>query len=593
MNNFAAQFNAFRTQQERDEAYLFELRRTNAVKREAIATLEEKIARCKEHEAEQKRKREIAENQQKEQMEKLSVNVIKAKNLLTDVESFFAHSASLATTDAEIRERLADFKMKLEKIKEANKNLREVIRETMQPVTVAPDEVAEIRGIVNTAMEKLNARAKAFDLTAIVAEVQTIEQQRKERMKMSETLVEKRELLSALDIDNGSFSQTLEEKEESSNRLEALSSQNIAREQKLASVTAELRETQQQIADLKQKNAEVHAEIASTSAELTRMKTKIFENDEALQAFRKKHDQWKAEIGLEEQKLQVERLKVIESYLHQHEENERKAAELRSILHESRSELEELKKQVEHKQQKLSETRARHENLRKDVEAKKQAMEKEMEDAMAEMQRQEAEIQRIESESEQVRNKNNEIENAIQLLKHQLSTKADELAVAKENFRQMLEAQEAEKQKELSMAKKKATPVKLKSFSQLLKERTRGKDSLKQQSSHRKDTEQTLKKAMSSDKQHGIGAAAHALESNSEDSPDVMPKKRRHKKRQAGALKANKVKKPENVTETEHTAKGPMRKERSFSDFSPASEDEADDFDAGNAGAVEGDVVSD
>lgn len=98
--------------------------------------------------------------------------------------------------------------------------------------------------------------------------------------------------------------------------------------------------------------------------------------------------------------------------------------------------------------------RARHENLRKDVEAKKQAMEKEMEDAMvealkvtllfnsaafwrifeAEMQRQEAEIQRIESESEQVRNKNNEIENAIQLLKHQLSTKADELAVAKVSY---------------------------------------------------------------------------------------------------------------------------------------------------------------
>ncbi|KAK6054015.1 hypothetical protein COOONC_08482 [Cooperia oncophora] len=203
MDNFAALFNAFETRVGSGNEHILQLQQSNAKKQETIASLKERIARYKQQESEQKAIRENAERSRKELLQKLSKSLISARTLQGEFEKLSEQFSVQTKIDQELRMKMCDLNVRLSRIAEADKQLRNDVQKLKEPVAVAPQAIAAVQEMEKNVEEKLKMRRDAFDLTALVAEVQTIEQQRQERLKMSEELREKFEYSSAQDVDNG------------------------------------------------------------------------------------------------------------------------------------------------------------------------------------------------------------------------------------------------------------------------------------------------------------------------------------------------------------------------------------------------------
>ncbi|KAK5978435.1 hypothetical protein GCK32_014956, partial [Trichostrongylus colubriformis] len=202
MDNFNALFNAFEERANNDNQCLFQLQRSNAVTQETIACLKEKIARYKQVENEQKMKRENAEHLRKELMEKLSTSLNCAKILQADFEKLSEQSAAQAKTDQELRAKMSELYARLSGIADMEKQLRGCLQNLKHPILVEPQVTAAIQDMRMKVLDNLKTRWAAFDLTTLIAEVQGLESQRQERLKISEELEGKSEHSAAHDGDN-------------------------------------------------------------------------------------------------------------------------------------------------------------------------------------------------------------------------------------------------------------------------------------------------------------------------------------------------------------------------------------------------------
>ncbi|PIO70766.1 hypothetical protein TELCIR_07371 [Teladorsagia circumcincta] len=281
MDNFTAFFDAFETRVHYGNENLLQRQQSNTMKQvETVACLKEKIARYKQQENEQRTKRENAEHQRKELMGKLS----------------------------KMRAKMSDISSALARVAGSEKQLRSHIQYLKQPATSAPQDIAAIQELKSNVRVKLKRRSDAFDLTALIAEVQAIEQQGKERQKMSEELHEKFGYSSAQVVDNEMLQERLDsiqnelssiedertklagQKYAIDNRLMEITSQEENSRKEIAAVESELNDVEHQALELKQKQAEVEAQIASTSLELEEMRAKVKQDEETLQVSKKDHE---------------------------------------------------------------------------------------------------------------------------------------------------------------------------------------------------------------------------------------------------------------------------------------------------------------
>ncbi|KAK6057611.1 hypothetical protein COOONC_04871 [Cooperia oncophora] len=236
---------------------------------------------------------------------------------------------------------------------------------------------------------------------------------------------------------------------------------------KLDSVKCELEELERQTLEVKQKQTENEAQVAAASSELEEQKAEVQREEEALKASREDYENRKAgavaefekaesdfqqqaselsqqlESGhkvIEEAKTECEKLKESERLLNEFGETNRQTVEMQSKLPQMEKECEELRMKIESKRATLELENLKIEDLRKGAESNKLAKQRELEDENAEVAGLEAEVLRLETEADDMQNKKYELEGEIHLIKHQLSTKADELAAAKESFCHMQEA---------------------------------------------------------------------------------------------------------------------------------------------------------
>ncbi|KAK5973291.1 hypothetical protein GCK32_018171 [Trichostrongylus colubriformis] len=141
--------------------------------------------------------------------------------------------------------------------------------------------------------------------------------------------------------------------------------------------------------------------------------------------------------------LQCEQLKESEHFSFEFGENSEKTMELQSKLSEMKEESAQLEKKVKEKRANSTTQSSKIEVLRQSAESNKLAKERELKDAEGEVSGFEAEAMRLEAEAEDLQNKKYELEGEVHLIKHQLSTKTEELAAAKENFCHMQVAAQA------------------------------------------------------------------------------------------------------------------------------------------------------
>ncbi|WKY00220.1 hypothetical protein Q1695_014793 [Nippostrongylus brasiliensis] len=489
MSNILAQLNAWRARLSNDQAKAIEVKKTNAVKQEIVESLSEKLAVRKQQEAELIQKREMAELQRKKQMERVVSNCSRAKTLLTDMGDLSSLLTSQTKADSELRAKLAEMSGKMASINENEARLHASVQELREPVSIGSEHVEEIREMKTTALGKLNARRDTFDLTALVAEIQAIEKQRIETAELSEQQRAKSEMLAALELDNESqdeqqslFTDELaaaaeqsrkiaEENEKKEIGLTTITAEKTALEQNIKSAEADSENIESEITDLTQKKAELDSQIVSKTIELEQGKAQVQEKQRVL-------DQWKTTVEIEEFELQggtqmisdkinqqctelsklidshrkaaeeasaeVERLTQYEPLLQKYEENDREISDIRSKLAEANESRSVLAGKIDEKNAKLADKTSKLESLRKDADLRRQAMGNEIEDVDKKIEEMEGEIRKLEDEAKDVQNQKFELEGEIHLLKHQLSTKTEELTVAKEQYCRMKEVGEIE-----------------------------------------------------------------------------------------------------------------------------------------------------
>ncbi|EYB97351.1 hypothetical protein Y032_0141g2222 [Ancylostoma ceylanicum] len=489
MNNFIAQFNVFESRADADKSSLDAIQRLNSMKQDVITKLKEELERYKSSEAERKQKRDDAERKRIELKEKLTENLNQVKTLSSQVDAHEVKRVSQAKTVHDVRSKLAELRTRISNIANKEKQLMDDMHPMKQPASVQSDLVSDVYVMKETIEKELSGRRDSFDMTAIVAEVQALENLRKERIKMSEELAAKTELLAALDADNEALQLNAEELQRKLSLLEAEkeklineSGANTAQLEELSSKIAdlekeieesghELKELESQIATETQLQEEIELQLKSTTEELEEKKQQCLQEEMALkkleEEFEKKKVEHEVELenmtkeyeqriedmkaqqacrrkAIDETAAEVEKLEKVECFLNTYRENCNKIQEKHANLATLQEELEDLRRKCEEKKEKLAEENARLLDLRQDVENKKREMDKDLEDAKNQIEALHIDMLRVESEAMDLQNKGYEIEGEIHLVKHQLSTKSEELIAAKNEYFLMKEMQEAE-----------------------------------------------------------------------------------------------------------------------------------------------------
>ncbi|KAJ1356782.1 hypothetical protein KIN20_014573 [Parelaphostrongylus tenuis] len=204
MENFIKEFNALESQSATDKARLEELDRNIAMKQEAIANMKKELARYTEMDKKQNEKRENSEFQRKSVMENVAVNLTRAKKLSSELETLGLECANQVVNKDEVQTKLCAVRTQMSKIEELEGKLRSDVHDLKQPPALAtPGLITEMRAKQASIRKELSNRMAAFDLTEIVADVQYIQNQRKQISELSKELETKSEILSNLDTESG------------------------------------------------------------------------------------------------------------------------------------------------------------------------------------------------------------------------------------------------------------------------------------------------------------------------------------------------------------------------------------------------------
>ncbi|VDO21621.1 unnamed protein product [Haemonchus placei] len=479
MDNFTALFNAFEIQTDHDNRCLFQLQQNNVIKQGTIARLKEKVAQYKELEAEYKRRRESADSRHEELMKNLSSNLTCAKVLQVKFDKLTEQSTVQAKTEQELRAKICDLNAMVSRIAVARNQLCSSIQSLKQPVPVAPNSVAVIQEMRKKLLGKFKMRCDAFDMTALVTELQAIEQQRQVRLEVSEELRVKFEHSSAQDVDNdmlqekidilrNDYSNTVGEVKKVAGQKgandiiltkEDSSKSNLHKE--LSSIRSKVGVVEQHTLALKHKQAELGARSASASFELGEKSTKFQRDEMVFQASREEYESKESETSNEIEKIEnsfqkqcselslnleigrkamteveaeSEKLKGWERLLFKYEEDRRKIVELQSKLTEMKGDCEGLLKKAEERRASLAKETMKIGELRQGAESNKLANEQELANTNMEVSGLQCEVMRLEGEVKDMKNKNCQLEGEVRLIKHQLLAKSSQLTVAKEKF---------------------------------------------------------------------------------------------------------------------------------------------------------------
>ncbi|RCN47816.1 hypothetical protein ANCCAN_06153 [Ancylostoma caninum] len=481
-----------------DRLALEAVQRLNSMKQDVIAKLKEELERYKSSEAERKQKRDDAERKRLELKEKLAANLAQVKTLSSQVEASDVNRVSQAKTVHDVRTKLANLRTRISNIADKEKQLMDIMHPLKQPACVEQNLVSDVYVMKETIEKELSGRRDSFDMTAIVAEVEALESVRKERIKLSEELAAKTEMLAALDADNEALQLNVEElqrklslleaekekvihqSEANTTELEELTSRIADLEKEIEESDHELKELESRISTETQLQEEIELQLKSASEELEEKKEQCLQEEKILremeEEFEKKRVESEMELenmlkeyeqriedveaqqgscrqAIEEAAAEVEKMEKAESFLNTYRENCNKIQEKHTNLATLEEEVDDLRKKCEEKREKLAEENARLLDLRQDVESKKREMDKDLEDAKGQIEVLHSDMLKVESEAIDLQNKGYEIEGEIHLVKHQLSTKSEELTVAKNQYFVMKEMQESEeiaRQKKLS-----------------------------------------------------------------------------------------------------------------------------------------------
>nr|CDJ89896.1 myosin heavy chain [Haemonchus contortus] len=479
MDNFTALFNAFEIQTDHDNRCLFQVQQNNVIKQGTIARLKEKVAQYKELEAEYQRRRENAECRHEELMRNLSSNLTCAKVLQVKFDKLTEQSTVQAKTEQELRAKICDLNAMVSRIAVARNQLCSSIQSLKQPVPVAPNSVAVIQEMRKKLLEKFKMRCDAFDMTVLVTELQTIEQQRHVRLEVSEELRVKFEHSSAQDVDNDMLQEKIDilrndysntdgevrkvADQKGANDIiltkEDSSKSNLHKE--LGSIRSKVGVVEHHTLELKLKQAELGARSASASLELGDKSAKVQRDEMVLQASREEYECKESETSNEIEKIEnsfqqqcselsqnleigrkamteveaeSEKLKEWERLLFKNEEDRTKSVELQSKLIEMKRDCEGLLKKAEERRASLAKETMKIGELRQGAESNKLANEQELANTNMEVSGLQCEVMRLEAEVKDMKNKNCQLEGEVRSIKHQVLTKSSQLTVAKENF---------------------------------------------------------------------------------------------------------------------------------------------------------------
>uniref|UniRef100_A0A0K0DIJ8 Myosin tail domain-containing protein n=1 Tax=Angiostrongylus cantonensis TaxID=6313 RepID=A0A0K0DIJ8_ANGCA len=489
MENFIAHFNALESQSTTEIARLEELRRSNAIKQEVIANMKRELARYNELDQRQNEKRENFECQRKVTMENVTANLSRAETLSTELETLDLECANQLTNKDEVRMKLDGLRTQMAKIGEMEKRLRSDVHDLKQPPgAVAADLITEMRARQAVIRKEISHRMASFDLTAIVAEVQAIESQRKQRLELSKELAAKSEILSNLDADNEALASQLqelqtqfaalqEEKEkviqQNEDNARRLNDMELEKEKLIKtseSLECELEEIRNQATIQKQKQAEIDEKISSARRALEEMNAEVLYREEALKRLKEEHESKEVQMAIElenmkndfqqqfgmlskqrdtyvkaseDARAEIEKWKSYGRFIVIYEERCREIAEAQEKLSKLKERHRNLLKKEEEKKKK-SQQALKLETVGRDVDAKKREVEKRIGDMKAHTEKLDADIIEEERKVECLQNKIFEIDGEICLLKYQISTKAEELRKAKISFMESVQKNSAQ-----------------------------------------------------------------------------------------------------------------------------------------------------
>ncbi|KAK6740713.1 hypothetical protein RB195_008891 [Necator americanus] len=485
MDNFIEQFNIFESRTDENKSSLEASQKINSMKEELIRKLKEELERYKTSETERKQKREEAERRRTELKGKLSANITQAKTLSGQIDELESQRVSQAKTDQEIHAKVSNLREQISNVEGKVKELRNDMNDLQQHEPIDPRVVSGVHTMRESITNELAARRDSFDLTSLVAEVQAIESLRKERTEMSEDLAGKTELLCALDADYEAQQGHAEEQQDRLSRLEAekeelaevmekINNRLEELSSRIADITMEIEGNSRELKDLEiqlTEQNEVEQQLEYISHKLEEKKEQYLQEEMLLKELEEGMDKKKKEAALnletmmkeyeqriedlnaqleccqkanEEIRTEVENMKERECFLNIYKENSRKIEEKHRKLAALKEELEELRKDITEKQEKLTEN-PKLVQLRQDVESKKRAADKDLENAKVQISDLHDKMLKADADILDLQNKNYEIEGEIHLVRLQLSTKAEELVAAKNEYFLMMEMQEVEK----------------------------------------------------------------------------------------------------------------------------------------------------
>ncbi|KAJ1354111.1 hypothetical protein KIN20_010930 [Parelaphostrongylus tenuis] len=482
MDNFIKEFNALESQSATDKALLEELDRNIAMKQEAIANMKKELAKYTEMDKNQNEKRENSEFQRKSIMENVAVNLTRAKKLSSESETLGLECANQVVNNDKVQTKLCAVRTQMSKIEELERKLRNDVDDLKQPpALVTPGLITEMRAKQASIRQELSNRMAAFDLTEIVADVQYIQNQRKQISELSKELETKSEILSNLDTESEALTSqmhklqtdisTLQEElaevtrqnEIYDRRLNELALEEAEYSKLLESQTYELEQVRSDIATQKQKQAEIEEKVTSIMHDLEEKKTEIVRKEEALKTLEEQANSKKKQMALELENMTKDFQQQLDMLAKQREtyaeasENARKEIEKLTKLENFFVEDKKLCQRIAEKQKELLRLKERHEDLSKKIEEKKKnermmveethrvvnlkkfEYDREIGNLEARIERQNANVIEEEMKATDLERRNSELEAEIELVKDQLSAKMRELEIAKIRYQENMQ----------------------------------------------------------------------------------------------------------------------------------------------------------
>ncbi|CAJ0600506.1 unnamed protein product [Cylicocyclus nassatus] len=479
MMNFATQFTMFKSRTEEDRTSLETVRKTISVKKEINAKLKEEVEKYKNSDIERQQRRENARKKRVELRKKIIGTFAQTKALSAEMECFDEQRVSNQRSSHEIRSRVADFRARISCFVNKQKNLEIDLTNLQHPASVDPTLVSEVREKADQVIAKASVLKNVFDMTALVAEIQAIENLRKERLKKEEELATKTHTLAALDAEHEALELKLEEEQrkflqlqseddelkqvlaKNTSELEELESAVTQLNADLEGLDRELQELDAKIAIETQRQNEMKLELKVTSEELEQYKSQWAQAEQELMGLKK--DLEKEEINAStrlanlkkdyEDKVQVliakkenhikemeettaeiakmEKMRVLQKT---HRDNANTISEKQTKLAELQNELNDLRKRIEEKNEKQAKDNERLSELRRDVSIKKDDMIANIENAKVQLESLQEEVIQNENEAVMLQNRKYEIEGELHLARHQVEMATEKLVVAKNTF---------------------------------------------------------------------------------------------------------------------------------------------------------------